>query len=324
MAVNPMDNSKCPQFYQNCKSPRTISKEDIEHEQGADETENSMAESRTHNSECPRCFDELNNKSPDTICNECTQYVQAVHEVRNSMTEMSPRFVRDANNTESPDRFSKEWKELAQGASIIEDQTIALASDTKAEPGDVREKRSEMPEPAYTARVDISDNEQSADKMSMDSPQFVEETRIESPTKTCEECIELAQGADTIENPTDALASDTQAESDKFMEKRSETAEPAPDSGRVDNSENEQFSEKLSIDIPQFVEETRIETPNKTCEECIELAQGADFQLRLYEKPFLAAKRKKFSTTESESRREFLQKGPGKAMGGRRKRTRQE
>jgi hypothetical protein len=160
------------------------------------------------------------------------------------MTEMSPRFVRDANNTESPNRFSKEWKELAQGASIIEDQTIALASDTKAEPGDVREKRSEMPEPAYTARVDISDNEQSADKMSMDSPQFVEETRIESPTKTCEECIELAQ--------------------------------------------------------------------------------GADFQLRLYEEPFLAAKRKKFSTTESESRREFLQKGPGKATGGRRKRTRQE
>jgi hypothetical protein len=69
-----------PQFFQNCKSPRTISKEDIEHEQGADEIENSMAESRTHNSECPRCFDELNNKSPrhnmqrmHPICASCTR-----------------------------------------------------------------------------------------------------------------------------------------------------------------------------------------------------------------------------------------------------------
>ena len=177
MAVSPMDNSKCPQFFQNCKSPRTTSKEYIEHEQGADEIENPMAESRTHNSGCPQCFEGLNNMSPDTICKECTQHVQDVHKVRNSMTEMSPRFVRDAN-TESPDRISKECIELDQGTSEIENQTVALASDTKVEPGDVREKRSETPKSAYTPRVDISDNAQFADTVSIDCPQFVSMLKV--------------------------------------------------------------------------------------------------------------------------------------------------
>ena len=105
----------------------------------------------------------------------------------------------------------------------------------------------------------------------MNSPQFVEETIIESRNKTCEDA----------ENPTEAWSHTLRQ---NLTETGRRFPQPLihrlihtpPDNAHVDNSDHEQFGEKLSIGSPhEFVEETRTSIAHKTRQGCRELAQGA-------------------------------------------------